>query len=401
VSAAGVRYLWDDRTSTFRAPSVPDLSASPEAARRLALVRGVDMPNTSSTGPLPGTTFTNVESTAGIIDINSAWLSANGISLDADGYFTITGKRFWGKVRPKSPRIRFRSCMFHGHSADLSDNNGLVQCFNDGTVSYHWVAEHCLFDPNYWVTDRGLTQMAVGGARPYINYKGIHGGDFELRWCEIRNVEDGVNWVQSQDISDGGNSGWGEGIVAPAGQRFSVLDRCLIHKCGYVNTTAYTAQSGGYPHCDAFQFNSGRNLWITGCMLGGQRNTARYDTYPLTTVDYSSEDFGTSALIIQQEGTTTPGTASYITNVLIEDSWAGGAGGATINTNVKGGNDLAGVTIRRLKLADRASNWGVFYSNGARVDFGAGAYTTKNGTSPALTFQNVTRYPSGTAVAYQ
>jgi hypothetical protein len=355
--------------------------------------------------PLPGTTFTDVESVAGIIDINSAWLSSHGITLDSEGYYTVgtytQGFKFWGKVRFKSPRVRFRNFMVHGHHSDLSDLNGCIQNYNDGSTSYHAVLEHGLIDPNYWVTERGYAPMVFGGSRGYINYKGIHGGDIVARWVEIRNVEDAVNWVQNQDITDGGNLGWSDGINVPAGQRFTVLDRCLLHRCGYINTTSYTAQSGGYPHCDGIQFNAGRNLWVTGCMIGGQRNAARYQVYPRTTVDYSSEDFATSAVLIQQEGTTTPGTPTYITNVLIEDSWLGGAGGATVNTMVKGGNDLAGVTLRRLKLADRGSDWGKFYSNGALVDFGAGAYTQKNGTSPALTFQNVTRYPSGTAVAYQ
>lgn len=344
---------------------------------RTLLVRGAYNPDASHVGPLPSrTTFTQVEANS------SGAIALTTPNTVYDGY------EFWGEVSFRAPGIILRNCKLRG-PAPGKTIKPLIK--NYGPGYYHGVLEHCLLDPYPWYTQRGYPMMT---AATYINRPGLHGGDVEMRWCHIRNVEDGIAQVQSDPQSgDTGNTGFnsGTGFVVPAGERFLVIDRCLIEEASFVNGPDYQAlsfaQSGGYPHCDAFQFNIGKNVWVTGSRLGGVRTPSAYQTWGTDASNPAqSKDYGNAAFMVQQEaGITDPTNPRWVTNVLIEDSFVGG-GVSTFNFNYTSGNTLAGVTVRRCKLYERQAGWGTYMHNGSmsNVNSGLGRYIAKGVDPSAL-----------------
>jgi hypothetical protein len=366
---------------------------------RELLVRGTYIPSSLTTGPLTGTVFSSKEAnSAGVISLTVADML----------YENMT---FWGEVRCQAPGIKFNNCRFAGtdpNLMNLSTTNGQPLVKSYGTGYYHWKADNCLFDPMLWITERARSPIAQTAAT-WIPINGVHGGDCELRWCHIRNVCDGINWAQGGDITDAGNTGWSEVITVPASQRFTIIDRCLIEKCQYVNGPAYqgrpTAQSGGGPHNDAFQFATGRHCWITGSMLGGTRDQVGYTQWPNTgNPGCTGLDYSNACIMLKQEGGTyATSDPRYIQDVFIEDNFFGG-GTSSINMSYNYGNDLSGVTIRRNQILQRQSGWGLIMNDGAisSLNGGYGYYLAKGSTPSALqcAWQSNTIYETGVAIPF-
>ncbi len=368
---------------------------------RSSLVRGAYVPDASTTGPVVSSWTSDEGNASGYISLNSAGLACYA-------------KTHWGEVRHLNYGIGHKECRFAGADPDLmtsgvygsAGGGGLVKSY--GTGYYHWTAENCLFDPLLWVTERGRSGMSDAN---FVHQSAVWGGDCEWRWCRSRNTVDGFNWAQGADLaSDPGNAGFNQsGFVVPAGERFTVIDRSLIEKGKWVAGPTYQArpgaQSGGGPHADAFQFATGHNCWLVGNNLGGTRDSAGYVLWPNDgDPGNTGNDFANSALMIQQEGSTYASTADeYIRNVIIELNVLGG-GIATVNMNVKFGNNLAGVTVRNNKFRQRSSGWGLGQDNGTptSTNGGVGLYVAKGGSPSSLAngWSGNTVLETGDAVAF-
>lgn len=351
------------------------------STRRDALVRGAYIPGASTTGPLPGTSFTNMEANvAGYISLTTANATYNGV-------------RFWGEVRCQAPGITFTNCTFHGSSPDFTTGF----CFKSyGTGYYHWVAENCLFDPYAWRTERGYPAMDTTN---YLPTRGIHGGNMTLRWCEIVNCEDGVNSVQRNVAPSASGD---PGSPREDGVPFTDIDRCWIHKCRYVNGPPYsdTGQSGGSPHCDAFQFNTGSHIYIRGSLLGGVRDTTGYQVWPN---GYNAgDDYSNACIMLQQESSDDP--ELWIDDVIIEDNFMSG-GSSIININYKNTNSLSGAIIRNNKLFQRHYGDGIYMVDGSlatsRSGYGLYLATGSAPSSLACTWENNTIYETGEVLPFQ
>ena len=362
---------------------------------RTALVRGAYTPDATTTGPTISTWTDQEANTAGIISLTTANLACVGVT-------------HWGEVRHQAPGITHTNCRFAGADPNLiyagtygSTGAGqLVKSYGSGY--YHWAADNSLFDPNLWVTERSRTAMTDA---TFIAIDGIEGGDCELRWCRIRNCVDALHFLHQENITDAGNTGYSsDGFTAPAGQRFAVLDRCLLEKCAYVAGDTYRArpgaQSDGRPHCDGIQIMQGKNLFVVGTKIGGTRSSTGYTTWPNTgTPGNSGDDFANAALMIKQEGTVTSGDVAWLDNIVIDRSVLVGGGSFCVNFSVASGNTLAGVTIKDTKLAQRQDGWGLSVdTNGTQTSVGSGKGYLRNSTQSS-TWTGNTELETGRALA--
>ena len=361
---------------------------------RNLLVRGAYIPSMSTTGPLISL-WTDQEGNASGV-----------ISLTTDNLQCI-GRTHWGEVRHQGVGIKHINCRFAGPDPNLFYANTISagDCVKSyGTGYYHWSADSCLFDPWLWFAERGRTPMTDA---TYVAVSGINGADCTLRWCHIRNIEDGIHFNSGLDLGDDtGNTGYADaGFPVPAGQRFTIVDRCLIEKCFYVAGDTYRAQPGaqsdGRPHCDGMQIMVGRNLWVVGSMIGGTRDSTGYTTWPNTgTPGNTGMDFADAAFMIKQEVTTYPtNDARYVQNVLIENNFLGG-GSATVNAAVANGNDLSGVTVQNNKFFARQNTWGLGVdTNGNPTSAASGyGYQYAKFASPAVAWSGNTVYETGVVV---
>lgn len=271
-----------------------------------------------------------------------------------------------------------------------------------GSAYYHWIAENCLFDPSLWVAERGRTPMTDS---TFVHLDGIEGGDCELRWCHIKNVIDGIHFMHQENITDAGNSGFSDsGFSAPAGQRFAVVDRCIVEKSPYVAGDTYRArpgaQSDGRPHCDGIQIMQGKNLWVIGTKIGGQRDSTGYTTWPNTgSPGNTGDDFSNASLMIKQEGTVTNGDVSWLDNIVIDNSFLIGGGSFCVNFTVSSGNTLAGVSITNTKLGQRQNGWGLGVdTNGSPTSVGGGYGYYRNSTQSS-TWTGNTVLETGAVIA--
>lgn len=351
---------------------------------RQDLVRGAYVPDSTNTGVLSGSVLTDVEAGGGgYIGLTQSMGEYNSLTDTYD----IRNKKFWGQVRFSDPKIRLVNCFVVGPEPDgplwSTSSNGSGCVKNYGGGYYHGIMESCTIDLLEWVTVRGKTISQAN----YMPVSGVHGGDIELRWCHIKNVTDGIQITLNDEQTDPGLHGWSDGITVPNNQRFTVIDRCLIERCLYVSGSTYaalpSAQSGGSPHCDAVQFNTGRNIFITGSKLGGTRTASAYQTWE-TNQNLGTDDFSNAGIMIQQEVSgTVDGSPAWVDNVLIEDNFIGG-GNASINVNYKNNNTLDGVTIRDNKIFQRGSDWGVFMQDGSLVSQNGGyGYKVATGSNPS------------------
>lgn len=318
-----------------------DVVATPPV-NRAALVRGAYIPGPTTTGPLPHiTSFTQLTGTQTLAD--------NNIVLD--------GYEIWGQVLPRvisgnTPILR--NCILRGKPpAQYSTGlDGVIKAYGNGYG--HITLENCIIDPMGWFDVKGYDPTQMIHLR---NTTAIHGSDYDMHWCEVTNVQDGLNIVGHTPRTSGGDPN----------ERWLEVDRSWIHKGYYMNP--WSAVGDGQPHCDAIQTNTGKNLTFWGNMLGGQRNMTGYQTWP---GGYNSgDDFWNAGIMLQQE--VNANYANLIENVRIEDNVIGG-GTASLNHSNKYSNPWTGLSIRRNRFLQRSSNWGQTLNNGNPTNQGAGYY---------------------------
>ena len=331
--------------------------AGQAVADRTALARGSYVPGPETTGPLPNvTSFTQVTPVAGGDGTYSFNVTDAGAVFD--------GYEFWGQVRPRvvsGETPVFRNCIFRG-PPPARFSGGLAGLINAYGIGYgHSTFENCLWDPTPWFTQKGYDPNQWVHL---ANTTAIHGADFDMRWCEIRNVQDGFNLVGHTPRTSGGN----------VAERWTDIDRCWIHKGFYVND--WYGPSDGQPHGDAVQTNTGKNLQIRGSMLGGQRDMAGYRAWG-SAKDRNrntGDDFWNAGIMLQQE--VSGADPNLIENVEISDNVFGG-GTASLNHSSKFSIPWTGLTIVRNRFLTRGSDWGQTLNAGAETNQGAGYYVLR------------------------
>ncbi|WP_437571908.1 hypothetical protein [Sorangium sp. So ce542] len=217
--------------------------------------------------------------------------------------------------RPRSAREllssldRTRTLIFRGPDPSrLPEPRALLTNYGDNPP--HVVIENSLFDPEAWITKRGKSAPAHNGnpaGQLLQSQPALHGGNFTLRWSEIRNVEDGVNYV---------------GRTADWTNQQTTVEMNWIHAGEYKNGT--DTPSDGRTHNGAFQFNAGRNVVLRGNLLGGPRDMVGYRIWPN---GYNSgDDYSNASIMFKQE--VDDSNMRKLTNILIEDNffWGGGRG---------------------------------------------------------------------------
>lgn len=270
------------------------------------LVLGAYIPSASTAGLLPGWAPA---------DLTPVYPSgaATYISITSPGPYE--NKIFWGEVRMQSSITPvFKNCAFAGRDpVGYTTLQGLIKCY--GTGYYQFTLEDCLIDGGLWLDP---TVVRPGGAAPtdlqtwrrQMAYTaGLHGGRATMRRCEIKNVQDSVNWVQTKiDTSD---------------TSFMLMEGCWVHKNVYYWGEDWTATTDG-SHSDSFQTNTGSNLTLRGNMFGGVRDMTGYNTFQGygsgTPSSYNSgDDAWNAGLMLKQE--VDNGDLRRIENVLIEKNF--------------------------------------------------------------------------------
>lgn len=343
---------------------------------RNQLVRGAYIPGPATTGPLPGTQFAQVEA------------GASGRITIGEANAVFDGCEFWGQVYVIATGVTFRNCIFRGAdptsaSTTIEQNNprGIIRAYGN---SRHFVLENCRIDPDAWLTQRGRTYR-------YVDAVGIHGGDFEARWCEIANVADGISHVAPT-------------VTARAAQ-FTDIDRCWIHRAAFVND--WTGMSGGQPHADAIQAHTGKNVTIRGSMIGGIRDTAGYLDWGFdgpdnsgylggrpTTADglgrNAGDDYANAALMLKQE--VDDSADNRLENWTVEDNYIAG-GSASLNmaySSARPTQKFASFAVRRNRFFIRGASDGVYLWDNVLTGAGTGPYIIRSAANTLATFADNT-----------
>ncbi len=258
----------------------------------------------------------------------------------------ISNTLFKGKVKVRTAgggvgsagQVTFKNCKFVGRPPEQLNssgnaNGGCVENF--GTNPPHLIFIDCLFD-NQWWYDNGLSSLK---GSPLAT--GLHGGNADFYRCEIKNLQDCINYV-------------GPNTDTPALAASCVVQGCVFWKNYYLSNWTSTgvgfAPSSDDTHSDSFQFNTGRNITIKHNFFGGRRDMTGYDALPN---GYNSgTDAHNSCIMIQQEA----GTAvnQLVRNVMIDGNWFSG-GAATINIYYKNSNTGSDWTFKNNKIAQRGS----------------------------------------------
>ena len=322
----------------------------PVVADRSSLVRGAYVPDESTTGPTVSS-WTNQEA------------NASGFILMTTANEDCVEKTHWGDVRHQATGIHHHDCRIAGPDPLLMYNGTygstgagqLVRAYGGSTYK-HWRGDNVLIDPTLWYTERDRTPMTDA---TWVTLDGIEGGDMHLRWSRIQNVVDGLHFMHQDNPTDAGTAaGYEEDdFVSPAGQRFAILDRCLLQKCAFVQGDVYgarpNAQADNRPHGDGVQLIQGKNLWVTGTKIGGVRDSAGYTLWPNDgSVGNSGSDFYNAAIMGKLEGTYTSGDVQWLDNLLFDRCFLAG-GIYTVNLYAGSGNTLTGLTIKDTFIAER------------------------------------------------
>lgn len=344
---------------------------------RNSLVRGTYIPSKGTTGPLPGTVLTPVEA------------GPSGRITITDNNTTFDSMEFWGQVYVTGHGNAFTNCVFRGAdpaggagmSVESSGSRGVIRAYSN---SQHFILENCLIDPDGWITERERSWR-------YIESVGIHGGDFEMRWCEITNVGDGISHVAT--------------TINPKNSQYTDVDRCWIHKGAFVND--WPTRSGGQPHDDAIQSHTGKHVKVRGCMLGGIRDMAGYLDWGFdgptntgvvggrpTTPDglgrNTGEDFSNAVLMLKQE--VDDSLDNRLEDWIIEDNFIAGAA-ASVNlaySSTRPGQKFASFTIQRNRFFERGATDGVYMWSGVLTDDGPGFYIIRDAANTLATFSDNT-----------
>lgn len=299
------------------------------AADRTGLVAGAYIPGPGTTGLInPGATFTDVYPSSGDAAIN---ISTPG---------TRTNTRYFGRVviGQGVSGIKFDNCVFVGADplAIEAGGSGLRGCIqNYGTNPPHFEVTNSVFNPQIWATEKGRSATSRG----FASVVGIHGGNFTMRWTEIVNCQDGINYL-----------GPNANIPGAADDAFCLMEMNWLHRGYYINN--WYGPDDGQPHCDGFQTNSGKNITLRGNLIGGQRDVTGYLVWP---GGYNAgDDFWNACLMFKQEVFS---ESAYIENVLVEKNWFGG-GSASINQTADPEWTWASTVYRDNWILYRGSNWG-------------------------------------------
>lgn len=390
----GVSYYLDSTSGLWVAPGRSSLVArlapepppptDPQAVRN-AMVRGVDRPGPTNTGVFPDTTLVDVEAFAG--QYYRTFSTANEV---------ITGRRIWAQIRIGAAGVVFRNCHIAGPDPRLVPLGSQVGMVNANGVNHrHVIFENCTFDPSVWL-GRGAPHLY----RPPIY--GFHGHDVTMRWCEIKNVPDGFNIVGIGD----------DGTLAQAQAQIVDIDRCWIHGGLFANDLAAAGLTGPNDfrvHADAFQINTGKNITVRGCMLGGVRDPAGYQVWAFsnqptndpTKGRNSGDDFWNSCFMIQQE--VGDDINRRVENVNIVDNFMnGGTVGMNIYYDVGKGpsNFFTTMTVARNKFYSRVGKDYRSANRNGGLDTaygGSGDYILRSPNIQALITGN-TIYETGAAI---
>lgn len=341
VAAAGIRgvksTLLAFSAATFAAPT-----ATATAVGRDYLVGGTYVPGATTTGLLPGSTYTDVYGTS---------TDVNGASYRILPAGTYTRQRYWCQIR-WSGNVTFIDCDFCGPDpAAITNQAGHIQNYN--TTNFHGTLIDCRISSTPWRTNFPGRPLASGVVRTPSPWGfGIHGGNFTLKRCEITDVQDGINYVQN---------GW----VVGSSTSYCLIEQSWIHRMWHMNDWQGTGTPTNHlTHNDVFQTNNGKNITIRWSMLGGNRVQAGYEPWPGGA--NTGDDAYSSILQLQQEKNDTE--AERVENLLIEENWIWG-GIMGVNVSFKTpypSNNGSTWTIRNNRFYTRpnqsaAGNW----SNGA------------------------------------
>ncbi len=278
---------------------------------RDSLVLGSYIPDATTSGLLNGWTPA---------DLTPVYPSGSNTYVSITGPGPYENKIFWGEIRMQSPvKPVFRNCVFAGKdptnygSYDGSGNfygnlSGVIRCY--GPTYYHFELIDCLIDPGLWM-DPSVTRPGNAAPTDLTLWRrhlsastAIHGGKVTLKRVEIKNVQDGINWVQAKASTND--------------PEFTLLEGCWIHKNVYYDYDDWVNTADG-AHSDGFQFNIGSNLTIRGCKIGGTRDTVGYTSWPAYN---SGDDAWNSEFMIKQE--VNNDDLNRIENVLIEKNFIEG-----------------------------------------------------------------------------
>ena len=284
---------------------------------------GQYVPGPTTTGPKWATTYAQVYPST----------PDGPISITTPGVHE--GSEYWGRVVPQVSGIIFRNCIFRGADPEVvTQGRSCIQ--SSGTNPPHWEAYDCRIDPSGW-PNFGAAQQSRGNC--YIN--GISGYNYKIERVEITNVNDGIQFVGPI------------GSLEIAQAASTEILGCWIHKGYYMNP--FPDFSDQQPHADAFQFMTGKNLTIRGCMLGGVRAPAGYTVWPGGT--NQGDDFWNSIFMMMQE--VGADAMLKIENVIVEDNYiAGGIACFNWAYSADRPNQWESCIVRRNKLMTRAYNWG-------------------------------------------
>lgn len=266
-----------------------DASGSPPPVDRETWVPGDYLPDATTTGPLPGTVFTQ-------------WGADGATSRD----FNVTANNqivdsleVWGSINVGSfANVVIQNCIIHGTLVRGTQNAAI----NFAENGHGLLVKDCLF-----VTRPGNNNEWCQGMR---------GGNYTMKRCEMKGWSDGVGLTSQLGnvtlLANWIHDGWYNEWTAAQ------------------NGTVYPTQAANYTHNDGIQFHIGKNYIITGNRIGGQRSGSyAHGAVPsLKDLINADDDCYNSAMLIKQEVNQQP--ENRIENVLINKNWFQG-GVCTLN----------------------------------------------------------------------
>jgi hypothetical protein len=143
----------------------------------------------------------------------------------------------------------------------------------------------------------------------------------------------------------------------------------------------------------------GANAWIVGTKIGGVRDSTGYTTWPNTGVlnpGSTGHDFPNAPLMVKQE---LPNTEpAYLDNIVVDRCFLAGGGSFCVNFSAANGNNLAGVTIKDTKIAQRQYGDGLGVdTNGDPTSVGSGYGYYRNSVQSS-TWTGNTVYETGVSI---
>ena len=273
-------------------------------------------------GILPGTKLT---------DLENVYPSGSNTYIKLDSKYDYEGCLFWGELRMQSSAGEPNLVNCAGAGKDPTAYGaiaGLVKCYGDDF--YPWRATDSVFDGGLW---KDPTLRRPGNAAPtdpdvwraaMDASVGLHGGRGTLTRVEIRNVGDGINWVQSYNNAE--QEKW-----------FTELFGCWIHDLNFYRAPG--ASDGAHP--DYIQLGVGKNLRSVGTYYGGPNKVGAEPGNP------------NAGAMVKQE--VSAETSRLISNVTFyRDFFEGGVYSINHAKNTKYPNDFATFKVVDARFPYRA-----------------------------------------------